>query len=224
MSLDDNELTITDYINSLMNSNEDDEEEEIVEYPEPTPLRISTLTGTCSISSDINLLVLAQYLELNKYITYINYGDIVTKGVNITPKSNKKKKKKKVFYNQITIIIKQDNDRYNNIKLFANGAVSMTGLQSLEEGEKSINIILEGIKNLKGKILYNITDSYYETNIKKENDAENPKIKCCGCNNEFTHHVMKLSNDCGHYICNAVVKNTIPVHIKAAILTLFNLL
>ena len=92
LSLNENEITITDYINSIMNSNDDDEEDEIVEYPEPTPLRISTLTGTCSITSDINLLVLAQYLELNKYITYINYGDIVTKGVNITPKSNKKKK------------------------------------------------------------------------------------------------------------------------------------
>ena len=204
LTLNENEITISDYINSIMNSNEDDEEEEIVEYPEPTPLRISTLTGTCSITSDINLLVLAQYLELNKYITYINYGDIVTKGVNITPKSNKKKKKKKVFYNQITIIIKQDNDRYNNIKLFANGAVSMTGLQSLEEGEKSINIILDGIKNLKGKILYNISDSYYETNIKK-ND-EDTKIMCSGCNKEFTHYVMKLSNECGHYICNACSK------------------
>ena len=43
-------------------SDDDDEEEEIVEYPEPTPLRISTLTGTCSISSDINLLVLVVQL------------------------------------------------------------------------------------------------------------------------------------------------------------------
>ena len=55
MSLDENELTITDYINSIMNNNDDDDDDEIVEYPEPTPLRISTLTGTCSISSDINL-------------------------------------------------------------------------------------------------------------------------------------------------------------------------
>jgi TATA-box binding protein (TBP) (component of TFIID and TFIIIB) len=204
VSLNDDEISISEYINSIMNNNEQEDEEEFAEYPEPTPLRISTLTGTCSLNSNINLLVLAQYLELNKYITYINYGDIVTKGVNITPKSNKKKKKKKVFYNQITIIIKQNNDRYNNIKLFANGAVSMTGLQSLEEGEKSINIILDGIKNLKGKILYNISDSYYETNIKK--DEENNKIKCSACEGEFTHYVMKLSNECGHYICNACSK------------------
>ena len=129
----------------------------------------------------------------------------MTKGVNITPKSNKKKKKKKVFYNQITIIIKQDNDRYNNIKLFANGAVSMTGLQSLEEGEKSINIILDGIQNLKGKILYNISDSYYETNIKKM-ILKTQKIMCSACKKEFTHYVMKLSNDCGHYICNSCSK------------------
>ena len=70
MALDAEELTISDYINSIMNENDDEDEEETIEYPEPTPLRISTLTGTCSISSDINLLVLAQYLELNKHITY----------------------------------------------------------------------------------------------------------------------------------------------------------
>jgi hypothetical protein len=150
---DGEELTISEYLHNIMNNDEIDNEYDVLEYPEPTQLRISTLTGTCSLTSDINLLVLAQFLELNKHITYINYGDIISKGVNITPKSNKKKKKKKVFYNQITIIIKQNANRYNNIKLFANGAVSMTGLQSLEEGKKSINIILETIRNLEGKVL-----------------------------------------------------------------------
>lgn len=195
------ELTISEYINSIMNNGDESEEEEIAEYPEPTPLRISTLTGTCSINSDINLLILAQFLELNKHITYINYGDLVTKGINITPKTNKKKKKKKVFYNQITIIVKQKEDRYNNIKLFANGAVSMTGLQSLDEGKFSINAILDSIRNLNGKILYNISDKYYNENI-KDGDEEK-KIKCSACKNEFTHYVMKLSEGCGHYICNS---------------------
>ena len=195
------ELTISEYINSIMNNGDESEEEEIAEYPEPTPLRISTLTGTCSINSDINLLILAQFLELNKHITYINYGDLVTKGINITPKTNKKKKKKKVFYNQITIIVKQKEDRYNNIKLFANGAVSMTGLQSLDEGKFSINAILDSIRNLNGKILYNISDKYYNENIKDGDEGK--KIKCSACKNEFTHYVMKLSEGCGHYICNS---------------------
>ena len=197
---DGEEITISEYIKNIMNNENSDTEEDIIEYPEPTPLRISTLTGTCSISSDINLLVIAQYLELNKYITYINYGDIISKGVNITPKSNKKKKKKKVFYNQITIIVKQKSNRYNNIKLFANGAVSMTGLQSLDEGKFSINIILDAIRDLKGKVLYNISDDYYNQNIKTGED--DVKIKCSSCDEQFTHYVMKLSNDCGHYICN----------------------
>jgi TATA-box binding protein (TBP) (component of TFIID and TFIIIB) len=201
---DGDEITISEYINTIMNNDLIELDEEIVEYPEPTPLRISTLTGTCSITSSINLLVLAQFLELNKHITYINYGDIISKGVNITPKSNKKKKKKKVFYNQITIIIKQNLDRYNNIKLFANGAVSMTGLQSLDEGKFSINIILDAIKNLQGKVLYNISDDYYNKNINK--GEEDVKVRCSSCNGEFTHYVMKLSNECGHYICNTCSK------------------
>jgi TATA-box binding protein (TBP) (component of TFIID and TFIIIB) len=200
------EFTISDYIKTIMNNKEESEDEDECEYPMPTPLRISTLTGTCLVTSEINLVVLARYLELNKHITYINYGDVVSKGINITPKSLKKKKKKKVFYNQITIIIKQGADRYNNIKLFANGAVSMTGLQSLEEGEISINIILDSIKNLKGKILYNITDSFYNTNIKKESDEE-VMVDCEGCKEKFTYHTMKLSNECGHYICNECSKD-----------------
>ena len=201
-------LTISEYINTIMNSdlNQEQDDEDSV-YPEPSPLRISTLTGTCQITSDINLLVLSQYLNLNKYITYINYGDIVSKGVNITPKSAKKKKNKRVFYNQITIIIKHENtNRYNNIKLFANGAVSMTGLQSLEEGQKAINIILDSIRALKGKILYSITDNYYNNNIKKDS-VEDVKLKCEACNKELTYYAMKLSESCGHYICNACSKD-----------------
>ena len=201
------DFTITEYINQIMDSENSNIESEIIEYPKPSPLRISTLTGTCCINSEINLLVLSQYLELNKYITYINYGDIVSKGVNITPKSEKKKKQKRVFYNQITIIVKHSNDRYNNIKLFANGAVSMTGLKSIEEGEKSIKIILDSIRSLKGKILYTISDSYYNENIKKESE-DNIKIKCSSCSQMFTHYVMKLSGSCEHYICNSCSKQT----------------
>jgi len=201
-------LTISEYINTIMNGDQThimDDTESV--YPQPSQLRISTLTGTCQITSIINLLVLSQYLNLNKYITYINYGDIVTKGVNITPKSAKKKKNKRVFYNQITIIVKHENsNRYNNIKLFANGAVSMTGLKSIEEGEKSINIILDAIRPLKGKILYSITDNYYKTNIKKES-TEDVKLKCESCNKELTYYAMKLSESCGHYICNACSKD-----------------
>lgn len=195
-------LTISEYINNMLTNNTDEIDDDSSEntYPEPSPLRISTLTGTCTIDSNINLLVLSQYLELNKYITYINYGDIVSKGVNITPTSAKRKKTKRVFYNQITIIVKHENDRFNNIKLFANGAVSMTGLQSIEEGEKSINIILDELRTINGKILFSITDSYYNSKIKKDDD--DVKLECVGCKQPFTYYAMKLSDVCGHYICN----------------------
>lgn len=201
-------LTIEEYISNLMSntsSNDNDVLQSIAEpsYPEPTPLRISTLTGTCVIDTNINLLVIAQYLSLNRYITYINYGDIISKGVNITPTSAKKKLSKRVFYNQITIIVKHENDRFNNIKLFANGAVSMTGLQSIEEGEKSINIILECIRPLKGTIVFNITDSYYESKIKK--GGNDVKLVCEGCTNEFTYYAIKRHEECGHYLCNTCI-------------------
>ena len=76
-SLENANKTISEYINTIMNDSTDSDEEcESAVYPQPSALRISTLTGTCQITSDINLLVLSQYLQLSKHITYINYGDI----------------------------------------------------------------------------------------------------------------------------------------------------
>ena len=83
----------------------------------------------------------------------------------------------------------------------------MTGLQSIEEGERSIEIILDSIRNLKGKILYSITDDWYKENIKKDS-SEDIKMKCESCGVDYTYYVMKLSESdkCPHYICNSCSK------------------
>ena len=48
-------ITISEYINTIMNDSTDSDEEcESAVYPQPSALRISTLTGTCQITSDIN--------------------------------------------------------------------------------------------------------------------------------------------------------------------------
>lgn len=116
--------------------------------PLPENLRISTHTATCKINSNINLKVLAENLELNKNIIYIEYGNSVRKGVNSKQLSVKKMNKKKIFFNQITMIIQPEIGFKNNVKLFNNGSISMTGLKALDHGKKSVNIILDLIKNL----------------------------------------------------------------------------
>ena len=113
----------------------------------PPNLRISTHTATCKIDSNIDLSLLSEKLQLNKNIIYIEH-DTTAKGVNPKQISLKKMSKKKVFYNQITIIIQPEIGFKNNVKLFNNGSISMTGLKNLNHGKHSVNIILDNIRQL----------------------------------------------------------------------------
>ena len=65
--------------------------------PIPSNLRISTHTATCKLSSEINLSIVAEKLEINTNIIYIEYADMVSKGVNIKTISKKAKERKRYF-------------------------------------------------------------------------------------------------------------------------------
>lgn len=171
--------------------------------PVPSNLRISTHTATCKISSEINLEIVAEKLAINTNIIYIEYADLVEKGVNIKTISKKAKEKKKVFYNQITIIVQPFKNRYNNVKLFNNGAVSMTGLKNFDEGEKSIKILIDKISNLKGFVFHELDTKYITRKNLEIYDKDS--IKCEQCNQKFNYNMMKHS-DCGCYFCNICVK------------------
>ena len=114
----------------------------------PSNLRISTHTATCKLNTNIDLKVIAKNLELDTNIIYIEYANFPVKGVNPKHISAKKLKKKKVFYNQITIIIQPEIVFMNNVKLFNNGSISMTGLKNLDHGKISVNIILDKIRKM----------------------------------------------------------------------------
>ena len=170
----------------------------------PSDLRISTYTATCKLNSEILLPIVAEKLQIDKDIIYIEYADNISKGVNIKNISKKAKEKKKVFYNQITIIVRPYNNRYNNVKLFNNGAISMTGLKNFDEGEKSIKILIDKISKLKGFIFNELTDKYILDNSIIIDDKS--KIKCSSCNENFNFNVMKHS-DCNCYFCNNCIKD-----------------
>ena len=171
--------------------------------PIPSNLRISTHTATCKISSEINLDIVAEKLAIDTNIIYIEYADIVEKGVNIKTISKKAKQKKKVFYNQITIIVQPFKNRYNNVKLFNNGAVSMTGLKNFDEGEKSIKILIDKISKLSGFVFKELDSKFISRNNLEFEDITS--IKCESCNQKFNSHIMKMAN-CGCYFCNVCVK------------------
>ena len=135
------------------------------EYPNcaPSPLRITTHTIKSGINAadnpeksfKIDLVKFAQSLEVDEQVRYIEYknADIVhVKGIN--PKNQSKKPSKKgKFYNSLTIITQPENGFFNNIKLFRNGSISGTGIKKIENGEISVNIILDRIKNFNNEIV-----------------------------------------------------------------------
>jgi TATA-box binding protein (TBP) (component of TFIID and TFIIIB) len=162
----------------------------------PTDLRISTHTATCNINSFINLGIISKYLNIDDKIKYIEHGK-TTKGENMKIQSKKAKEKKRVFFNQITIIVEPKKNRLNNVKLFNNGAVSMTGLKNFDEGQISINLLLDRIKHIKG-VYFN--DHIFPTN---ENVLE---VDCKFCDTIVSHHNIKETK-CEHYICNICSKD-----------------
>ena len=115
--------------------------------PKPSKLRVSTITATCKINSPINLQNLSDNLDIDENIIYIEFGKN-TKGVSNKNISEKKMKTKKVFYNQITILVRVGENIMNNVKLFNNGAISMTGLKSEEHGKKAVETLLKYIKKI----------------------------------------------------------------------------
>ena len=140
--------------------------------PESSELRISTMTGVCNISSKVNLNVIYNYLVLDKYIKYIEYGNFPTKGLKIKQISDKKANKKKVFFNQITILISIDNHDAN-IKLFNNGSISMTGLKSEKIGIKAVEYLISLIKIAK---MDENNETIYAVNNKDECKLNDFKI------------------------------------------------
>lgn len=178
--------------------------------PISTLLRVSTHTATCNLNSEINLKLISKYLKISKQITYIEYGDDVPRGVNVKQISQKAKDKKKVFYNQITFIVQPEHNRTNNVKLFNNGAISMTGLKKLEDGEKSVNIILNSIKNIKGCIYKPINKEDLMIKYSLDSEDKIPPIECDVCHQKSSYYNM-MTMKCDHYICNLCSKKNVEL-------------
>ena len=125
---------------------------EALHYPNscPSPLRVTTHVASGNINTAINLKKLANCLEINDDINYIEFkdenGNIIKGSKNKT--SNKKKASKGRFWNQITIIITPEPGFKNNIKIFNNGSISMTGVKKIKNGKKSVEILIGYIKKI----------------------------------------------------------------------------
>lgn len=152
-SIDEDDMTEYDHnIRRFIERQESDETDDV--KPNPTELRVSTMSAKCKITHEIMVERFITHIY-NKILehkdddpyTYpfigVKYRDIE---INIEEKK-KKKNVKKSFYNQATLIVKpSDTIRQQNIKLFNNSSISLTGCKLKSDGLNAIKTIIREMK------------------------------------------------------------------------------
>jgi TATA-box binding protein (TBP) (component of TFIID and TFIIIB) len=99
----------------------------------PTNVSISTMSIGCNLGTSFNMKNIYEHLILlNNDIIAIKSSD----GIRCIDEFKSKfkstnKNSKKNFYNQNTIIMRIDEDKFINIKLFKNGSLQMSGCKAL---------------------------------------------------------------------------------------------
>ena len=107
-------------------------------------LHISAMVQIGKLNTKVELANLAKALELNDNILYIEHGSHVSKGVNNKKFSKKKSENRKYFYNQVTIHLFNSlkaNKRVN-VKVFNNGTIQMTGINSDQIGQTTVQTLI----------------------------------------------------------------------------------
>ena len=143
-------------------------------------LHISTMVQIGKLNTNIILKTLAEKLDINNNILYIEYGSEINKGYNNKKISDKKRAIKKYFYNQLTLHIynKLKENQRVNVKIFNNGRIQMTGINSDLVGTTTMDILLkEFIK------LLNKNDIFSEKELLQIGDLETVLI-----NSDFDIH------------------------------------
>ena len=115
-------------------------------------ITVSAIAGKGQVNRSINLDVLADYLPVilddTPGIIGIKYGKDVRRGVL------KKIKKKKLhqntrrtggFINQCTLLVRLQNGRIINVKLFNTGEIVLTGAKSPENNQEAITLVHDAL-------------------------------------------------------------------------------
>jgi len=110
----------------------------------PENIKISTISATCCLGTNINLSNIYKYVKLDlKTIFTVKYKN----KVRSLEKQKKKKKKRNCFQNQMTVEIKPDLPQYPDskvsVKIFKNGSIQMSGIKSIV----AVNTVLTKLVN-----------------------------------------------------------------------------
>jgi TATA-box binding protein (TBP) (component of TFIID and TFIIIB) len=111
----------------------------------PSKPVIATMTLISEINANIDLLNFSKYLTLDKNsiisVKFNKDSELIERSLEPSQPIKKKKKPKKYFYNQCTIIIKCENNKKVNLKLFLNGKIQMTGCKSTVDANNALDIL-----------------------------------------------------------------------------------
>ena len=145
-------------------------------------LHISAMVQLGKLNTKIDLSNLSGALETNDNIMYIEHGSKINKGVNNKKFSKKKSENRKYFYNQVTIHIFNNlkaNKRVN-VKIFNNGRIQMTGINSDTIGVTTINTIVAEFNKL--------SDHHKSKIFESENIEEVGSLETVLINSDFDIH------------------------------------
>jgi TATA-box binding protein (TBP) (component of TFIID and TFIIIB) len=185
----------------------------------PTPYRISTITATGCIGTNINLDLLYDVLaiesEVNSKLIYIEYGkkksERIFKGESkkLTISCRKSKPIKR-FDNQVTVVYHMDNGNKLNIKTFRNGNIQMTGIKEIDNGHTAVDLIIDIVKKLYVQGLVNDINSLINSNFRIRLINTDYKIGF-PIKREFLHKLLKLEYG---LVCNyePVIYPGVKVH------------
>jgi hypothetical protein len=114
----------------------------------------------CKLNTKIELKPLAENLNINDNILYIEHGSTINKGINNKKISKKKSENRNYFYNQVTLHIYNDlkQNKRVNVKIFNNGKLQMTGISKPEDGKKAVDYICNMINKLSDNNITIITN------------------------------------------------------------------
>ena len=118
----------------------------------PGNIKISTISATCSLGTNINLNNIYKYLKLDiKKIFTVKFKSKVK---SLEPQK-KKKKKRNCFQNQMTVEIKPDLEDYPDskvsVKIFKNGSIQMSGIKSIVAVNTVLTKLIKELKKEFGK-------------------------------------------------------------------------
>lgn len=113
----------------------------------PYNISIVTMSLRCKIGTIFKLNNIFNYMALDKNNIVSIKSDVGQRCIPEFYKNNKKN-----FHNQQTVIIKIDQNRTLNVKLFKNGSIQLTGCKKLQECNIAIDKL---IKRLKERLILN---------------------------------------------------------------------